>query len=339
LRSAETVFDLYSVLKFGSGRLEKNRIQIENSFGRPLYGPEDTAKIENQLCTGNHRSSHLYFTRGNAISGRKRTDSNLLYYRQHEELYRNCIRKLGSSIKNCMNVTQQPIQVRSDSGTFVPGSVWRSLYLHNGSIFMCRQDDVLPDFTVDIMLDASGSRTEEQEIIAAQGYVISQSLSDCRIPVQVYSFCTINGFTVLTVLKKYEETGKNENIFRYSASGWNRDGLAIRGAGFLMGLGNEKKILIILTDAWPNDDCMIPSSSMIPFGCDYTGKKAVDDTAAEVVKLRKQGIKVMAVISGGTAESTEAAKCIYGKDFIKIKEVGKFAEAVGMLLQRLIMEM
>ncbi len=240
---------------------------------------------------------------------------------------------------NCMAITRQPVQVKSDSGTFSAGSVWRSLYLHDDRVFRCLKEDVLPDFTVDIMLDASGSRTEEQEIIAAQGYTISRSLSDCRIPVQVYSFCTVKEFTVLTLLKTYTETGQDENIFRYSASGWNRDGLALRGAGYLMGKRCGKRILVILTDAWPNDECMIPSSSVIPFGCDYTGKKAVDDTAAEVVKLRKQGIKVMAVISGGTAESTEAAKCMYGKDFIKIKEVGKFAEAVGMLLQKQIMEM
>ena len=57
--------------------------------------------------------------------------------------------------------------------------------------------------------------------------------------------------------------GCAEQIFRYFAAGWNRDGLALRGAGHLMeGSPAKNRLLIILTDASPNDDRRIPRTRL-----------------------------------------------------------------------------
>ena len=61
----------------------------------------------------------------------------------------------------------------------------------------------MPDFTVDLVLDASSSRCQEQENIAAQAYLITQSLQELQIPVQVTSFRSIHGYTILQLLKTY----------------------------------------------------------------------------------------------------------------------------------------
>ena len=54
---------------------------------------------------------------------------------------------------------------------------------------------------------------------------MAQSLAACGIPVRVSSFSSLRGYTVLRVLKGFAD--KNlQNINRYFASGWNRDGLA-----------------------------------------------------------------------------------------------------------------
>ena len=56
---------------------------------------------------------------------------------------------------------------------------------------------------------------------------MAQSLAACGIPVRVSSFSSLRGYTVLRVLKGFAD--KNlQNINRYFASGWNRDGLALR---------------------------------------------------------------------------------------------------------------
>ena len=60
------------------------------------------------------------------------------------------------------------------------------------------------DFSVDLMLDASASRLESQEIIAAQGYVIARSLQLNRIPVQVFSFLSVRGYTVMQRFVDYD---------------------------------------------------------------------------------------------------------------------------------------
>lgn len=38
--------------------------------------------------------------------------------------------------------------------------------------------------------------------------MIAESLTRCGIPTRVYSFCTLNGCTVLRLFRDYEETSK-----------------------------------------------------------------------------------------------------------------------------------
>lgn len=111
------------------------------------------------------------------------------------------------------------------------------------------------ELSVDILLDASASQIQRQESVSTQAYMIAESLTRCGIPTRVYSFCTLNGCTVLRLYRDYEETNKNEAIFDYSAAGWNRDGLAFRAAGWMMRSSHcERRLLMILSDASPNDD-------------------------------------------------------------------------------------
>ena len=50
----------------------------------------------------------------------------------------------------------------------MPGLIWRGLYLDDNRVFYGQEDVYTPNFTVDIMLDASASRGEYQRVIAAQ---------------------------------------------------------------------------------------------------------------------------------------------------------------------------
>ena len=40
----------------------QDRDYIERCFGRSIYSPQALARIEQQLCTGNHLGCHLWFT-------------------------------------------------------------------------------------------------------------------------------------------------------------------------------------------------------------------------------------------------------------------------------------
>ena len=90
----------------------------------------------------------------------------------------------------------------------MPGLIWRGLYLDDNRVFYGQEDVYTPNFTVDIMLDAPASRGEYQRVIAAQAYVIAEALRACGIPYQIYSFCTLRGYTVMTLYQSYEEKKK-----------------------------------------------------------------------------------------------------------------------------------
>lgn len=123
-----------------------------------------------------------------------------------------------------------------------------------------------------VLLDASGSRVYTQEVIAAQAYALAVSLSHCGIPLQIYAFCSLRAIYGFATVTEYQDKHL-DRIFSYFATGWNRDGLALRGAAHLQGNGGGKKLLIMLTDARPNDDGDTPfrqgTEQSLRGGCCY----------------------------------------------------------------------
>src|SRR5699024_12426673 len=114
-------------------------------------------------------------------------------------------------------------------------------------------------FSVDLLLDAASSRMHCQEVIAAQGYILAESLNRCGVPVRVTSFCSLRGYTVLRVLKGFEDRNGDRKIFGYFASGGNRDGLALRAMGELLRAAPlSRHLVLLLTDDSPNDAHCIP---------------------------------------------------------------------------------
>ena len=218
-------------------------------------------------------------------------------------------------------------------------AVQREPVLHDDRVFLRSDEESRPGFAVDLMLDASASRLHCQEAIAIQGYILAKSLASCGIPVRVTSFCSLRGYTVLRILKDFGDKNGERNVFNYFAAGWNRDGLALRGAGELIkSAPAEKHLLILLTDASPDDSHKILPSGKVPLSRDYDGQIGVDDTAEEVRALRAQGIRVAAVFMGENA-SVPAANAIYGRDLARIRRIDQLAATAGRLIQDEIREL
>jgi hypothetical protein len=329
----------------GLHNAKDNQAYIKQHFGPSLYSPLQNARLEKTLCTGNHQNCHLHFTRGPAAAV-SRTASispgtaappqdNLAWFQQHRQLYRLNIRQLADRLRNCLAVHQQPIPVLDRQGRFSARQVWRALHLHDGRVFQDQQEEIQPDFTVDLMLDASASRASHQSIIAAQAYTIAESLRLCGIPLQVWSFCSLRGYTILHIFQGYQETDRTQNIFSYAAAGWNRDGLALRAAAELMQLGHpRKRLLIMLTDVYPHDDQRIPAAGSLPLAYDYAGQRAIDDTAAEAGRLRAAGVHIIGLLNGELPGFLAAAHQIYGSDFARIPKIDQLAATVGQLIQK-----
>ena len=334
-------------------RETQDRNYIERCFGRSIYSPQRLARIEQQLCTGNHLGCHLWFTRGeNAPDKPVSADTQRLYEQAEEQakrnraafshdnaLYQNALLRLTEQIRNCMLVHQQPDRVTARQGFLDGTKVWREPILRDDRVFLRADEEPHPGFTVDLMLDGSASRLHCQETIAIQGYILAKSLASCGIPVRVTSFCSLRGYTVLHILKDLGDKNGERKVFDYFAAGWNRDGLALRGAGELMrSAPADKHLLILLTDASPDDSHKILPSGKVPLSRDYDGQAGIDDTAEEVRALRAQGVRVAAVFMGEN-ESVPAANAIYGRDLARIRRMDQLAAAAGRLIQTEIQEL
>ena len=330
---------------------EKDLQYIECCFGKSLFPLQEQSRIDQALCTDTHFSCHLFFTDGtpgkgeNAESRRLRQQAaqqaqrNRQYFIDHRDLHRNMVRRLSEQIKNCILVHQQTEEDLSRRGRLDGSRVWREVLLQDDRVFTLRNEDPRPAFTVDLLLDGSASRLRSQEIIAAQGCILSESLSRNGISVRVSSFCSLRSYTVIRILKDYGERQREEKIFNYFAAGWNRDGLALRGMGKLLEtVPGKRHLLILLTDASPSDSHKIPPVSGFPVSREYDGQAGIDDAAREVRALRKQGIRVAAVFMG-TNSSVPGARQIFGESMVRIRQMDQLAAAAGKLIQAEIQEL
>ena len=332
----------------------EDRAYIESCFGRSLYPPELLRKAEQALCTGAHLGCRLWFASGVpspeqaptpeakhlAEQAQLQADRNRAYYAKNRALHRSVVLRLTEQIRNCILVHQQPNARIARSGNLDPERVWRAPLLNDSRVFRCAEEENQPSFTVDLLLDASASRLHCQEVIAAQGTILAQSLAACGIPVRVSSFCSLRGYTVLRVLKGFADKSL-QGIDQYFASGWNRDGLALRAAGDLVSFDPgpaPRHLLILLTDASPNDSRRVPPSPEQPLGCDYGGSYGVDDAAAEVRDLQRRDLRVSAVFMGEDSSSHDAER-IYGKNLARIRGMDQLARAAGRLIQNEIREL
>jgi len=326
---------------------KKQRANIQNYYGASLLTEAQTKALEQALCTGNHKNCHLHFTRGEfdadtvkKVGGKDQKaialtqrEKNKHYYDQRLASNNYSIARLASVIRNTMLVTFEPSFYRAKSGRLVAGKIWRNVYLSDDKVFLKSIMDDVGNLSVDILLDASGSQTDRQEIIASQGYIIAESLTRCQIPVKVYAFCTNSTFTILNLFRDYGEVHKNDRIFNYRATGCNRDGLAIRTALHMLEESRcEHKVLIVLSDGKPVDPQGIAAGGANPDLSFYADAVGVNDTALEVRKGRQDGVSILCVFTG-LDEEIPAAKKIYGNDLVCIHLPEKFADVVGVLIK------
>jgi hypothetical protein len=326
---------------------DSERLYIRKYFGASILTEQKTHLMERTLCTGNHKNTHLHFTRGE-FDQEFENDSNALYYhkalKEQREInlehfnsnyikYKNSISKLTNRIRNTMLAYFESYTGKSEAGRLNAPKIWRNVYLNDKKVFTKVYNNDIGNLSVDILLDASASQHERQETIAAEAYIIAEAFTRCQIPVKVYSFSSLRNFTVINLYRDYEETDKNDAIFNYKTTGCNRDGLAIRTALHMMeGSGYFKKILIVLSDCRPNDTQCVPDTGARQEQTKYAGATGIIDTAFEVKKGINNGNSVLCVFTGED-EDLSTAKKIYGHNFARIYNPDRFAEIVGVLMQ------
>ena len=328
------------------------RAFMEAKYGKSTFGERETRELERSICVGNHASCHILITKGEKGTAKiqngfealqrereaRQIVANRSFFTDHLAERRTAIDRLTGKIQNSILMHLQPSQVRSNAGALEGGRAWRALHLNDDRVFTRTEQGDTGDLCVDILLDASTSQSSRQAIVSNQGYIIAESLNRCNIPCRVMSFCSMTGYTILRIFRDYQEKNENGKIFEYVSNGCNRDGLGIRLAHHLIERGNcDHKILIILSDAKPNDVVKIHRKENGAY-INYELQSAVRDTALEVRSARADGISVVCVFTGDD-EDVASAKLIYGRDFARIQSLDKLADTVGLLLQNQIKNM
>lgn len=323
---------------------EALRNYMRDYFGAPLLSEGERRTLEQSLCTGEHKSCHLYYTQGDDEPGRRlkgyaaaqrrnalrQAEKNREAYEADAVRHRASIVRLTARIRNAMLAYLQPTVVRTASGTLDPGRIWRGVYLDDDKVFTKIQQSDPGQLAVDLLLDASSSQVDRQAVVAAQGYMIAEALTRCHIPVRVTSFCSLSGYTVLTRYRDYQEQDRNERIFRYFTTGCNRDGLAIRAlAREIEESSYEHKLVILLSDAKPNDVIQLYRDGAY---VDYARDNGIENAAMEVRSLLFRDIPVICVFTGND-DDIPAAHTIYGRNFARIRSLDQFADTVGTLIQ------
>ncbi|OLA40173.1 MAG: hypothetical protein BHW31_02670 [Firmicutes bacterium CAG:110_56_8] len=313
-------------------------------FGKSMLTPAELADAERTCCTGHHRNCVLHFTRGEAPETgeaptreweqiQEQTERNRAYFQAHLAQNRLEIQRLAQQLQNTILLLQEDGSLRCRAGRVNPALAWRAPSLGDGRVFDRQQPNTLGDLVVDILLDASASQNRRQEQLATQGYILAEALTRCAIPVRVLSYCSVSGCTVLREYRDYRENQGNNRIFEFAAAGWNRDGLALRAVDWLLRRsGEQQRLLLILTDANPNDDTRLPGTGNQFFSRDYSGRPAVADAAEEATALRRHGNPPLCLFSGREGDLS-SARTIYGRDVVRLPSVGWFAQTVGKIIQ------
>ncbi len=322
---------------------QKMHSYIELHFGTSYMDELEQKRLNRRLCRGVHADCKLYFTDGiihnyvrenNTYVMAKRTwEMNQRFYRQNQRVARQNIRELGDILKRSLQARKEEDRYLASCGTILPARLWKVGRSEDARLFVKEIRQNNGDFAVDVLMDASGSQRSRQHLVALQGYILSAALSAAGIPHRVLGFCTFWDHTVLRRFREYDEGREADwRLMEFTSSSNNRDGLALRAsADGLFDRPEENKVLIVLSDGRPND--LVVNRPHVRNPCVYTGEYAVKDTAAEVRRLRSQGIAVLGVFAGEEPD-LQAERRIFGKDFAYIRDISSFAHVVGRYLKK-----
>ena len=316
------------------------RKYISNYFGKSLYDEKTSKKLEAKCCIGNHLGAKIYFTRGEElpnISGfaaKMRREMKIQRSKNEKAYFLNsaknhaAIAELTHRIKNALLTQLESDTIRSNTGKLKPDIIWKALYLHNPKIFQKEVRESTGSITVDILLDASTSQIHRMDTVSTQGYILAKALDNCHVPVRVWGYSSMSGYTVMNLYRDYNEKDKNNEIFRFFTTGANRDGLALNALLTQMKDNHAShRIIIWLTDLKPNDMLEVRGKAK-----NYTGDLAISDMTELVHRARMQDVHILCAFTGVLEDITNVQK-VFGRNFVKVRYLDNFASLVGNMIQ------
>ena len=347
--NASAATSVASDAKHGGAGATGERAYITACFGRSLYTDEELQQLEARLCVGGHRGCHVYVTDGketenmNPETAKLRQDSaqqalaNQRFFASEGELARSLVRRLSARLELTLSDLRENVAVHAPMGRLDPVRAWRMPVVHDPDVFEKQRPEREMPLDVTLLLDASASRMQMQEQLAAEAWILAEALKNCHVPAAVWNFRSLRGYTVLEKMKDFSERDC-AHLFHFYAAGWNRDGLGLRLAAEELLHGDRKHILIVLTDASPDDSTRLSACEKYPFGAAYEGRPAVEDAADAIAEMRAQGILVYGLFLGRT-ENLGNLSLMYGHHQVRIHDIAELSRAAGEIFTKAVEEL
>lgn len=311
--------------------------------------------------------------------------ANRRFFASEGELARSLVRRLSARLELTLSDLRENVAVHAPVGRLDPVRAWRMPIVHEPDVFEKQRPEREMPLDVTLLLDASASRMQMQEQLAAEAWILAEALKNCHVPAAVWNFRSLRGYTVLEKMKDFSERDC-AHLFHFYAAGWNRDGLGlrlaaeellhgsgrsfaashvpghsrtsdedastrirnaaecrtagarIRGAAAAGQSNDRKHILIVLTDASPDDSTRLSACGKYPFGAAYEGRPAVDDAADAIAEMRAQGIFVYGLFLGRT-ENLGNLSHMYGHHQVRIHDISQLARAAGEIFTKAVEEL
>lgn len=315
---------------------------LAKTFGPSFQTQQAMEEIERTVCVDIHEDRKLLFTDGlpeeayegndsRASALRACREGNLRMLEEHEDSARQSIRSIEQAFQNALNLKNDPEIYRSDRGVLVNSALWKVGRCQDPQLFHKIFRDDHSTIVVELLIDASGSQSVRQSMVALQSYLFSAALSRIGIPHRVMSYCTYGDHTVLRRFRDYDDKPEaDQKILEYRATANNRDGLALAAAGVdLLKRREDHKIVIVFSDGLPND--MVSGRVRPGTPKKYVGEEAIRDTCFQVRKLRREGVHVIGIFLGDDGE-LENERMIYGSSFLRIRRAEDFGGSAGKRL-------
>ena len=330
---------------------EADEAYIRAVFGRASISEPELRTLRNELCVGADADCLLWVTRGEDVDRSLREAAEVVaarerqqarseaFCREHAAELAGAVKSLSTKVETILSSYLRHLPEPARAGRMNAQKAYRLPVLQDGRVFLKAGEETEQEIFVDLLLDASQSRMNSQEVLAAEAYIVAKSLAGLHIPVRVCAFRSLRGHTILEELKPAGQTDC-KGLFRYYAGGWNRDALAIRAMGRLDDdplLRGKQRILLVMTDANPNDSSAAAATDRrIPR--EYEGAVGVKEAEDAVRELRAKGVRVGAVFHGNSSHLGELNQ-IYGHAHVRIRKPSQLAQGVSDLLLMLLREM
>lgn len=340
--------DKKNLLKLDEKEDKKNKIHLaQNLFGNNFLNNKDLKSLENDICTGNHKSSKIIISKGlfsNNLEANFRKsqlqeslEDNQYYLNRFKNLFSRSKNRMNKSLKNSLTILNENTSNKSKYGIINSRLIYRKKYLNDDYIFNKTIKTESPQISVDILIDGSASQLDRKSKISSWTYTITESLTDLKIPTRVMTFSNLENYLGLTIFREYNDPKeKNLEILKYSPAGSNRDGLAFRLIRRLLSKNQYKeKIFIYLTDGKPYDVRIRVDNDYKEAEKPYKEKYAEIDTAIEFRKLEEENIYPLAIFTG-KEKDLKSMRHIYGNNFAFIKDINRFASLITQYINKII---